>query len=292
MEEISKSAHRMGELVGLALRGTSDCPMELNLRPARVVRRHQLAEKRPFLIIAGLCAILAMVAWWLYLLQGTEMLNAAKVQLEPKVTELQNYKKKIDKARSEIVAEQDTAQPFLTAVDERGYWVQLLDDINSRLPTQFVWVTNFDMKNPAPEKGGSAPPQRPSGPPGQQQGAGGRPAPGLRLVLKGLYLSNPRNALVVDDFVNKLSDSKLYSVDKPGIKRSVPNEQEWAYDFEIPLILNNPISTVSRPASKNELGQSKQIPHRLYHLHGDRARGSGLRSIRGEQRLRRRRGWL
>src|ERR1700761_7481684 len=123
LDEVSKSAHRMGELVGLALRGTSDCPMELNLRPARVVRRHQLAEKRPYLIIAGFCALLALVAWWLYLMQGSKTLETATHELDPKVSDLQHYETLIKKAREEITAEQDTASPFLAAVDDRSYWI-------------------------------------------------------------------------------------------------------------------------------------------------------------------------
>ncbi len=59
--------------------------------------------------------------------------------------------------------------------------------------------------------------------------------------MKGLYLSNPRQALVVDDFVTKLKGSELYEVDEKNLKRSVPNESEWAYEFQIPLILKNPI---------------------------------------------------
>ena len=45
-----KSAHLLGELVGLALRGTTTCPMELNLAPASVVRARELTKRRPFLI--------------------------------------------------------------------------------------------------------------------------------------------------------------------------------------------------------------------------------------------------
>ena len=57
----------MGEFVGLALRGTSSCPMEFNLRPPSVVRRHTLAERRPAFVMAGaLPARLALGAWWLY----------------------------------------------------------------------------------------------------------------------------------------------------------------------------------------------------------------------------------
>ena len=113
LDDVSKSAHRMGELVGLALRGTSDCPMELNLRPARVVRRHQLAEKRPYLVIAGFCALLALVAWWLYLMQGApKTLEAATHELDPKVSELQALRRSDQRGEEEeITAEQDTPPP-------------------------------------------------------------------------------------------------------------------------------------------------------------------------------------
>ena len=36
---------------------------------------------------------------------------------------------------------------------------------------------------------------------------------------------------------------QYFDVDEksPSFRRSVPNEQEWAYDYQIPLILKNPI---------------------------------------------------
>lgn len=52
-ERVSHSAHLLGELIGLALRRIMTCPMELNLRPANVVRRQRLAERRPFLLLAA-----------------------------------------------------------------------------------------------------------------------------------------------------------------------------------------------------------------------------------------------
>ena len=246
LEELGHVAHRMGELVGLALRGTSDCPMELNLRPARVVRRHQLSRRRPFLIMAGLCAFLALAGWWLYFKQAAEVMVQMTEKIAPKITELQRYDKLINAARAEIKAEQDTATPFLTAVEERNYWVRIIDDINSRLPQDYVWVTSFDVKSQGKGGPGEAEPAAAAAA-GKKGGAPGakRSASGTVLLLKGLYLWNDRQTAVVDDFVGKLGESTLYTVDKDDkdhFKRSVPNDQEWAFEFEIPLILNNPIS--------------------------------------------------
>jgi type IV pilus assembly protein PilM len=254
IEDISRNAHRMGELVGLALRNTSDCPMELNLRPARVVRRHTLAQKRPYLIIAGICALLALTAWWQYYVQATKTTIDATAKLQPHITELTKYEKAIENAKKEIKAQQDTAQPFLTAVEEKTYWVQIIEDINSRLPRDYVWVTDFRMaaeKDLAGSGGGGSggggggflanagKAQAPAGG-GRTKGGGGGPI----LLLKGLYLFNTRGPSVVDDFKAKLKESPFYTVDEDpdhNIRHS-PDETDWAWQFQIPLILKDPIS--------------------------------------------------
>ncbi len=239
VEDIGRNAHRMGELIGLALRGTSNCPMELNLRPASVARRHHLAEKRPFLIAAGLCGLLGLTAWWLYYEQAAVATTKATEALAPKVAELENFERKINSARSEIKAQQDGAAPLLRAVDERNFWVKVIEDINSRLPKDYVWITSLDLKSATAKAGGNAPASGGGG--AQRRGAAptGEPV----LALKGLYLFNDRQTAVVDDFVNKLGESPLYTVikdEKQGFRRSVPNDLTWAYDFEIPLLLKTP----------------------------------------------------
>src|SRR3954468_7255137 len=65
-EEVARSAHLPGELVGLALRSTTTCPMELNLRPASVVREHELIRRRPFFVLAAACVILGLLGWGFY----------------------------------------------------------------------------------------------------------------------------------------------------------------------------------------------------------------------------------
>src|SRR5437899_1041587 len=59
--EVTRSAHLLGEVVGLALRSITTCPMELNLLPASVVRRQELEKRRPFFIVAAACFLLALV---------------------------------------------------------------------------------------------------------------------------------------------------------------------------------------------------------------------------------------
>ena len=241
IEEIGRNAHRMGELVGLALRGTSDCPMELNLRPASVVKRHKLTEKIPFLIIAGICTLLALTLWWLYFDQAAAKTNEAADKLKPKVDALDRIDKQMKAARAEKNAQEELAGPLVLAVDERNYWVKVLEDINSKLPKDYVWITSFDMARTPP---GPAVTPRPGTAPATGPGARPEAPKGPALMLKGFYLWNDRQAAVVDDFVNRLSEpNDLYVATKEeskGFKRALPNDQDWAYPFEIPLFLKLP----------------------------------------------------
>ena len=62
-QDATASAHLLGENVGLALRALTRCPMELNLRPPSVVRVHEAQRRRPFLVAAAACLILALLGW-------------------------------------------------------------------------------------------------------------------------------------------------------------------------------------------------------------------------------------
>ncbi len=245
LEEIGKNAHRMGELVGLALRGTSNCPMELNLRPVRVVKRHQLAERRPYILLAGVCTLLALTAWWLYYSQAAAVTNEVSDKLTPPVSVLKDFENRMNAARADIKAQQDTAAPLLTAVEDRSYWVRIFDDLNARLPKDLVWITSLEVKKTDPRDAVDAKPA--AGPAGK----GRNPAfSGPVLMVKGLWLFNERKAEVFDEFIAKLKESPLYDVitDKDkGFVRSVENDNEWAYEFAIPLVLKTSPTLAASP---------------------------------------------
>ena len=247
LDEIGRQAHTLGELVGLALRSISDCPMELNLRPAAVVRRHRLAEQRPYLIAAGLCVLLALAGWWLYYMRAADVKEQVLATLNPRVSELKSFETRMQAVRSDIKKQEETAAPLLKALNDRQYWANVMADLNSRLPVEYIWITSFAPEEAKPDanaKKAPAPGGRPA--PGAG-GAGARDAarsdaPPIVLQVRGLYLANERGPGVVDDYIQRLKESPLYEVREEDQVRSVPNESEWAYEWSIPLLLKNPIS--------------------------------------------------
>src|SRR6266702_3610073 len=81
----ARSAHLLGELVGLALRTVTACPMELNLRPASVVRAQALEKRRPFLMLAAACFILALAGWGIYYARAAQEMRQSTERLQPKI---------------------------------------------------------------------------------------------------------------------------------------------------------------------------------------------------------------
>jgi len=156
--------------------------------------------------------------------------------IEPKVSELKDYESKINAVRNDMKQQEETAEPFLKAVRDREAWTKIVDEVHSRLPKDYIWITSFAPEERKPEptststkKGAPAGPQTPA-------------APRAAYVVRGLYLENPQGPSVVDEFKTKLDESPLFHVDKnpDSQTRSAPNDTTWAYDYSFTLVLGKP----------------------------------------------------
>src|SRR5437588_2735714 len=199
--QIARSAHLLGELVGLGLRAVASCPMELNLRPASVIRAHEVERRRPFLIGTAACVIAALLGWSVFYLHAGGVLRTAKQQVDAKVATLRGFQTGIDGISKDASALDNVALPLLNVVKARSFWAQLLEDLNARLPKENIWVTELvPLSNGKPVIGipappGGAPQSAISAPtpitPTRPAGKGGGPAID-GLLMRGLYLWNPR----------------------------------------------------------------------------------------------------
>lgn len=253
-EEAGKNAHILGEMVGLSLRSISECPMELNLQPASVVKAHKLAEKRPYIVLAGLCILLSLAGWWLYFQRATQVETTVAGQLDQKIAPLKQKETEFTALRKEIQDVQATAAPFTQAVDERSYWTSVINDFNSHLPEHFVWVTSFEpvmisgntVTPLLPTEPGAAAPTPAIAPATPSPAHGGadnsKTGPTFGVRLQGLYLDNPNQASVVDQFAKNLEESPFVKSPVTVVTRATPTQTEWAYDYELQVELKKAIS--------------------------------------------------
>lgn len=230
VNEIVRDSHLLGELVGLGLRNASSCPMELNLRPSSVVRARETASRIPCIVLAGVCFLAILGGWIGYLVHGTRVQAAVSGQLDNKIAILSKVKSQFDEIQQTIKAKQETVAPLIQAVEDRDYWVHLLEDINSRLPDRSIWVTSMELELKKATPAARA----------KVKGKGADQPDLPVLVLKGLYIDNPRGLGVVDDFTNALAKSAYFTV-QPDKDRNTVQPDEWAASFTLRLMLKKPI---------------------------------------------------
>lgn len=249
--EVARSAHLLGELTGLALRSATTCPMELNLRPQSVVRRQEMEQRRPFFVLAAACFVLGLLAWGAYFWRAAQVEDRATARLQEKVDGMRQIETQMTQVRKEIAALDTQSTPLVAAINDRSFWPQILEDLNSRLPKEDIWITELiptsggkpvgapDAKTvaavvtPTP----SAPPPRPGATPAAPMIDG--------LLVRGLYLFNPKQQEVVVDYFRNLVSSPWFAIDPHNqakvIKPTTPNNTEWAFPYELRLDLKKPV---------------------------------------------------
>jgi type IV pilus assembly protein PilM len=252
MQDVAHSAHLLGELVGLALRSVTISPMELNLRAASVVRRHDLEKRQPFFIAAAACILLALLGWSAYYTRAAHLAQQTAQTVRQKNDTMRIAEGQLDKLKKQITVLDNTATPLITAVNDRNFWPQILEQLNSRLPQSDIWITELAAtsggkllgvsEKRAAENASTSPPTS-------------APVPGAKLAasaaidginVRGLYLWNPKQQEIVVDYFRNLAKSPLFAVDTKTPERfikanSVPNDTDWAFPFELQLTLKKPV---------------------------------------------------
>ena len=256
VDDVVKHAHQLGELVGLALRSINTCPMELNLRPTSVVNAQRIASRRPYLVVAGLCVLLALAGWWLYFQRAAALQSAELEQLNKRVADMQVFEGKFKKIDADINGVAEVSKPLGETVDSRQYWASVINELNNKLPEKYLWITLME-----PTVNGKAvtlgDPNRPLGAAGANQPSfAAKPGPNNAapkapmidgVHLKGLYLENPKRDQVVSDFVANLRGSKLFKLEKVDdkniiLKRDPENPNDWAFEYELQLPVKEPLA--------------------------------------------------
>ena len=248
---VANSAHLLGELVGLALRSVTVCPMELSLLPASVVRRQELERRRPFFIAAVACVVLAMLGWSIYYTRAAQVTQQTIALIQQKNASMRGAETQLDKLKKQITALDSVATPLISATNDRDFWPRILEDLNARLPEADIWITELGATSGGKLLGAgekrvgeiaTAPPA--SGPAPKPAAASTKSIDGI--LVRGLYLYNAKQQEIVVDYLRNLASSPFFVIDPKTPERviksnSVPNDTEWAFPYELQLTLRKPV---------------------------------------------------
>jgi hypothetical protein len=231
--------------------------MELNLRPASVVRRQALEKRRLAFVIATAFFILALTGWGFYYTRAAGVTRRATERLQEKNDAMRAAETRLANLRQQTTALDSQSTPLIDALNDRSFWVELIEDLNSRLPKEDIWITELipvsggkvmtiDEKRTTELATAATPTPAPAAA-GARRGPSPKPtAPAIDgLLIRGLYLFNPRQQEVVVDFFRNLVSSPFFAIDPNNqsrvIKPSTPTNTEWAYPYELHLDLKKPL---------------------------------------------------
>ena len=227
--------------------------MQLNLLPASVVHRQELEKRRPFFIAAAACILLAVLGWSAYYTRAAHVAQLTAQAMRQKNDTMHVAEAQLDKLKKQITALDTVATPLITAVNDRNFWPQILEDLNTRLPEADIWITELAATSGgkllgAPEKRAGeitpAPSPTIAGSPAKGGAAAGNVIDGI--IVRGLYLYNPKQQEIVVDYLRNLANSPFFVINPKTPERviksnSVPTDTDWAFPYELQLTLRKPV---------------------------------------------------
>lgn len=210
---LSAEAYLLGELVGLALRKTGNCPVEINLEPASVKEARQKSAQMPNLVAAlAVWALVFVAAAGINFFKSTQVQaeadqfrsdfdqkSALAAQISRTEKEFENQRQRID-AISRLAVQRDF-WPELMAVltgataANTGVWLTQVDLLFNNQPVDAVGRPGVSVPGGAPAPGGPPSPRRPGGPrpgpaaAGPAGGGAGGPETTINLAPRGTELS-------------------------------------------------------------------------------------------------------
>lgn len=241
---LSRSAHLLGECVGLALRASgSGCPLQITLESPSLERAKAAVKRRPYLAAAAAGLVGALFLLGLYYNSAASHVARLNEELSARIAPLQRIAAGIGKATAERDRVLKEGADLAALPILRTGWAEIINELNACQPEKFIWVTKL-MPHPAvpgfgPEDAGE---RQPSASASEEPS---RPAV-TALSIEGLYIENDSEAAVVDQFVEALSKSPLFDINdnnKDTIVeiRAAQTGDRWAYDYKLFVPLKRPI---------------------------------------------------
>jgi type IV pilus assembly protein PilM len=125
LETLSKIAHSFGEVVGLGLRNTSECPVELNLIPKSLLKRQQFNQKRPYFIATVISIIAVVFALGLFYGKLASETDKAVADRNTVVMPVKRVDTQMNRLRGSIQQNRKAMTEFQNWIKDRRLWADM-----------------------------------------------------------------------------------------------------------------------------------------------------------------------
>ena len=133
LEELSRVAHGLGEVVGLGLRNLANCPVEMNLMPESTLRWQALNQKKPYLVATVFSLVLVLFVIGYLFAQLASNKDKDKDKLSPEVEKLQAKSDRFKRAYGSLQKSQKQADQISGWLQQRFYWGDFIGEMRLAL---------------------------------------------------------------------------------------------------------------------------------------------------------------
>ncbi len=242
---LPRSAHLLGECVGLALRELShECPVEISLKAPSLEQAALSRRRRPFLVAAAAALVAAIGMLGFYYQSAANRVSAINAQMQGTLGPLEQIAGQISAAAAQRERLLKDGADLAAAPLLRTGWAEILHELNQSQPDKYLWITKLA---PHPAVPGFSAEGRDKDTPRDTSGGDGEKTPAVTaLAVEGLYLENDAGPAVVDQFVEALAKAPLFDINEENKNsvvevRAAQSGDQWAYEYRLLVPLKRPI---------------------------------------------------
>jgi hypothetical protein len=133
LEELSRVAHGLGEVVGLGLRNLANCPVEMNLMPESTLRWQAFNQKKPYLIATVVSLSVVMFAIGFLFSKIAANKEQTTEDLKTQIGALQAKSDNFKKAYSKLQKSEAESDQLATLLQDRYYWGDFMGEMRLAL---------------------------------------------------------------------------------------------------------------------------------------------------------------
>ena len=217
-DRISEDMNLLGEVVGLGLRRTLSCPVEINLLPPELVARKVFLRRLPFLGLTAVGLILIMLVFWMFLHRMRSMAEERLGMVESRVVLLDAPNTSLNGLATQKEQVNEKVNALTGLIRERTHWLNIVNDLHAHM-IEGMWLTSV----------------QPTG--GTDEGKSV-----ARLVLQGMGFSDKVSHQAVTDYASSLKKVG-YFTDDVQIKKIKPvSGTDYVNEFTIVATLNDKLA--------------------------------------------------
>src|SRR5205823_10890562 len=96
-----------------------------------------------FFVMAAAAVILALLGWGFYYTRAAQVARSGAEKIRAINAPMQAAEAKIDKLRKQAASLDAVASPLANAINDRFFWIEIVEELNARLPKENVWITEL-----------------------------------------------------------------------------------------------------------------------------------------------------